>query len=348
MIWESDIMAKSAKLLLPSTGLRILNVGHGMGIIDTLFQAQAPSSHHIVEAHPAVIAELVCEDPQPLGFRIGGFQLALPSVLGDRLGRHVVEAAVQRMELIGRDFRFQLFRELGDRLTEVAIVVDDLADGEALLEEILGVVDCVRAHLRQRPLQLPLHLQCLNELIEEQRDAVLQLVVRRQRRQSRRKKKSPGRRPTEIKFADAQRYEAIYPEGIRRCDCTLARERAVWRLEDGRAVLVGYRIFAGPGGKEPRLTDVTPRCEYGIEILVVLAFLAYVIGLSLGKACAVLLFFCHLPLSRAQADALYQRQPGLRPSLKAILIAQAIDRVVHAVQSGLYASTNRASNRRAA
>ena len=85
------------------------------------------------------------------------------------------------MELIGRDFRFQLFRELGDRLTEVAIVVDDLADGEALLEEILGVVDCVRAHLRQRPLQLPLHLQCLNELIEEQRDAVLQLVVRRQR-----------------------------------------------------------------------------------------------------------------------------------------------------------------------
>src|SRR5437868_2591460 len=45
---------------------------------------------------------------------------------------------------------------------------------------------------------------------------------RRQRRQRRRKKQSPGRRPTEIKFADAQRYEDIYPEGIRRCDCTLA------------------------------------------------------------------------------------------------------------------------------
>jgi len=25
----------------------------------------------------------------------------------------------------------------------------------------------------------------------------------------------------------------------------------VWRLEDGRAKLVGYRIYAGPGGKEP-------------------------------------------------------------------------------------------------
>jgi protein arginine N-methyltransferase 2 len=58
MSWEFDIMAKSAKLLLPSPGLRLLNIGHGMGIIDTLFQALEPSSHHIVEAHPAVIAEM--------------------------------------------------------------------------------------------------------------------------------------------------------------------------------------------------------------------------------------------------------------------------------------------------
>lgn len=130
---------------------------------------------------------------------------------------------------------------------------------------------------------------------------------RRQRRQRRRKKKSPGRRPTEIKFADAQRYEDIYPEGIRRCDCTLARERAVWRLENGRAVLVGYRIFAGPGGKEPRISGVTPRCEYGIEILVVLAFLVYCIGISLDKACAVLGFFCQLPLAKSQADALLRQ-----------------------------------------
>ena len=127
------------------------------------------------------------------------------------------------------------------------------------------------------------------------------------RRPRRRKKKSPGRRPTEDKFAQAQWVEAIYPEGVPRADCQLLRERAVWRLVDHRAVLVGYRIFGRPGGPEPPLPGVTPRCEYGLEILVVLAFLAYVIGLSLAKACAVLAFFCQLPLSRSQADALLRQ-----------------------------------------
>lgn len=85
------------------------------------------------------------------------------------------------------------------------------------------------------------------------------------------------------------------------------RERAVWRLENGRAVRVGYRIFAGPGGAEPPIPGVTPRCEYGLEILVVLAFLVYIIGISLDKACAVLGFFCQLPLPKSQADALLRQ-----------------------------------------
>lgn len=129
----------------------------------------------------------------------------------------------------------------------------------------------------------------------------------KRRRRQRRRKKSPGRRPTELKFAEAERTENIYPDGIRHGDCQLIRERAVWRLENGRAVRVGYRIFAGPSGKEPRITGVTPRCEYGIEILVVLAFLVYIIGISLDKACAVLSFFCQLPLVKSQADALLRQ-----------------------------------------
>jgi transposase len=131
--------------------------------------------------------------------------------------------------------------------------------------------------------------------------------VKRRRGRRRRRKKSPGRRPTELKFADAARTEDVYPDGVRRSDCHLVRERAVWRLEDGRAVRVGYRIFAAPGGQEPRIPGVTPRCEYGIEILVVLAFLVYIIGISLDKACAVLGFFCQLPLAKSQADALLRQ-----------------------------------------
>lgn len=58
MAWESGIMEQSAKNVLPTSGLRVLNIGHGMGIIDGFFQAQSPSSHHIVEAHPDVLADM--------------------------------------------------------------------------------------------------------------------------------------------------------------------------------------------------------------------------------------------------------------------------------------------------
>jgi transposase len=110
-----------------------------------------------------------------------------------------------------------------------------------------------------------------------------------------------------LKFAEAEHVRDIYPDKVRRADCHLVRERAVWRMLDNQAVRVGYRIFAGPDGKEPRIPGVTPRCEYGIEILVVLAFLVYLIGMSLDKACAVLSFFCQLPLAKSQADALLRQ-----------------------------------------
>jgi transposase len=130
---------------------------------------------------------------------------------------------------------------------------------------------------------------------------------RSQQRRRRRKKKSPGRRPNRVKFADAHRQENVYPPHTPHDQCRLVRERAVWRLEEGRAVLVGYRVFCGPHGPEPRIPGVTSRCEYGLEILVVLAFLVYVIGISLDKACAVLEFFCALPLRKSQADALLRQ-----------------------------------------
>jgi hypothetical protein len=78
-----------------------------------------------------------------------------------------------------------------------------------------------------------------------------------------------------------------------------------WRLEDGRGAR-GISRFRGPGGAA-RIPLVTPRCEYGLEILVVLAFLVYVIGISLDKAGAVMNFFCGLPLAKSQTDALLRQ-----------------------------------------
>jgi protein arginine N-methyltransferase 2 len=58
MEWETPIMKRHAELLLPKPGLRVLNIGHGLGIIDEAFQARSPLSHHIVEAHPDVLARM--------------------------------------------------------------------------------------------------------------------------------------------------------------------------------------------------------------------------------------------------------------------------------------------------
>jgi type IV protein arginine methyltransferase len=60
MSWESGIMSQSADALLTAPGLKVLNIGFGMGIIDAQFQSHSnrPSSHHIVEAHPDVLADM--------------------------------------------------------------------------------------------------------------------------------------------------------------------------------------------------------------------------------------------------------------------------------------------------
>ena len=58
MAWETDIMKHTADLLVPQPDLRILNIGHGMGIIDTFFQDSAPATHHIIEAHTAVLERM--------------------------------------------------------------------------------------------------------------------------------------------------------------------------------------------------------------------------------------------------------------------------------------------------
>ncbi|KAL8937709.1 MAG: hypothetical protein Q9211_003545 [Gyalolechia sp. 1 TL-2023] len=58
MAWETHLMSLTAPLLAPTDGLRILNIGHGMGIIDSEFQRTKPSAHHIIEAHPSVLARM--------------------------------------------------------------------------------------------------------------------------------------------------------------------------------------------------------------------------------------------------------------------------------------------------
>ena len=46
------------------------------------------------------------------------------------------------------------------------------------------------------------------------------------------------------------------------------------------------------------------KCEYGIEILITLAYLVYWTGISIDKTRGILAFFTGLELSKSQADSL--------------------------------------------
>jgi transposase len=127
------------------------------------------------------------------------------------------------------------------------------------------------------------------------------------RGKKRRKRKDKGRRGrvrTADKIAQAQRTEDVYPAGVGHGDCWLSHTRPVWRLEQGRAVLVAYRVYRGPNNQYGQIPGVLGRSEFALEIVVTIAFLVYVVGLSFDKVCLVLNFFQDLKLSKSQADAL--------------------------------------------
>jgi protein arginine N-methyltransferase 2 len=58
MDWEEAIMIRHAETLIPTEGLRTMNVGHGLGLVDKAMLARSPAMHHIVEAHPQVQEKL--------------------------------------------------------------------------------------------------------------------------------------------------------------------------------------------------------------------------------------------------------------------------------------------------
>ena len=133
-------------------------------------------------------------------------------------------------------------------------------------------------------------------------------------RNARRKRKrqtvpSTGRRPTEQKREIVtSEYDVSHADADLK-QCVLRREQFVWRIIDGQAVYVGYRIYDSPDSKQlplpPGLRN--SRSEYGLEIILILAFLHYWIGVSLDHACEVMRFFTKLELSKSQADSLLKQ-----------------------------------------
>lgn len=58
MAWEKPLMEAHAKAIC-SGGGHILNIGFGMGLVDTAIQQYSPVTHTIVEAHPEVYQRMI-------------------------------------------------------------------------------------------------------------------------------------------------------------------------------------------------------------------------------------------------------------------------------------------------
>ena len=124
------------------------------------------------------------------------------------------------------------------------------------------------------------------------------------------KKGRRGRLTTADKIKLAERTEKVFPQGVPQQDCHLSHTRPVWRLENGRAVLIAYAIYRGPHNQYGKIGGVLGRSEFGLEIVVEIAYLVYVIGLSFDKVCVLLQFLQNLRLGKTQADRLLRQLSG--------------------------------------
>lgn len=128
--------------------------------------------------------------------------------------------------------------------------------------------------------------------------------ARKKQRRDRDNKLRRGRITTAEKIRLAARTEAVFPTDADPAKCWLSHTRVVWRLEDGRAVLVAYEIYRGSGNCYGQVPGVVARSEFSIEIMLAIAWQVYTLGLSFDKVCAVMNFFQSLKLRKSQVDAL--------------------------------------------
>jgi hypothetical protein len=149
-----------------------------------------------------------------------------------------------------------------------------------------------------------------------------------------RKRNKPGRKgriTTAAKVAQAGRTERVFPQDVPQHECRSSHTRVCWRLEHGRAVLVAYEVYRGPGNRYGAIPGVLGRSEFGIEIVVAIAYQVYVVGLSFDKVCLLMNFFQNLKLRKSQADALlHQLARQWESEFETLCTLLAHSAVVHA------------------
>ena len=183
-----------------------------------------------------------------------------------------------------------------------------------LFKTELSKRDQTIAQLKARNQELESENQRLRELLNRQGESKASKTptfkenysLEKNQSKRKRRRKSTGRYPQEQKLKQVEHRADIYPANVDPRECDAMRLQCAWRMIDGKATYVCYTLYAtsasAPLPSVPGLRN--RRSEYGIEIILMVAFLHYWVGISLGNVCQVLRFFTGLDLSRSQANVL--------------------------------------------
>jgi transposase len=225
---------------------------------------------------------------------------------------------LQREFQEGRVDLSRLFTLLSDSLRQLQETQSQLQETQSQLQGTQSQLQASQARLQETQQQLKTAQNRIEELEKklggpptprtEQAYSMRAEEKRQQAKDGKKKDKSKGRRRRhDDKMKLVARTEPVYPEGVPPENCKLSHTRLVWRLEQGRALLVAYQIYRGPKSQYGKITGVVNRCDFGWEIIVVVAWLIYDSGLSIAKACSILDFFQGLPIGKSQAEALLKQ-----------------------------------------
>lgn len=237
-------------------------------------------------------------------------------------------------------------RVSADRIVDVlSAALRELQKAQAQLAQTQSRLAETQAQLEQaqaRIAELEEQLGRLGQPATPKLDESYSVGAEEKRQAERDKKQAPKRKPpqrrgritTAEKIAQAVRTETVYPQGAAPEECKLSHTRVVWRLENGQAVLVAYDVYRA-GNEYGQVPNVIGRSEFGIEILITIAHLVYVVGLSFDKVCMLLNFFQNLKLRKSQVDALLNQLSQFWESeFDALCTLLANSAVVHADETG--------------
>jgi transposase len=197
----------------------------------------------------------------------------------------------------------------------------DLRKGQIDPERLLDVIATLQRQLQDAQQQLQAAKQRIEELEKKvgtpavaKVDKPFSMRAEEKRQETRGQKKRKlskkgrrGRLTSMDKVKLAERTEKCFPTGVLPQDCHFSHTRPVWRLQDGRAILIAYEIYRGPKNQYGKIPGVLGRSEFGMEIVLEVAYFVYVIGLSFDKVCLTLQFLQHVQLSKTQADSLLRQ-----------------------------------------